>query len=210
MPTGWRIIAGSRLRNAAAAVAIALTALLAPAGAAPAATPSLDDLLTRAAVAKAGEVPFEEEKFVGPVTAPLVSRGVLRFEPPDTLIKKTETPYPETAIVDKDSLRIVNADGVETTNIGLWVDPDLQLVFDSLRAVLRGDADMLRSLFETNLAGDANDWTLTLVPTETEPVPSRVERIVVKGGANRLHSFDIHETSGDRSLTRLLEPPQSQ
>lgn len=175
-----------------------------------AAAASLDDLLKRAAVAKAGEVPFEEEKFVGAVIAPLISRGVLRFEPPDKLVKKTEMPFPETAIVDKDSLRIVNAEGVETTNIGLWVDPDLQLVFDSLRAVLRGDADTLRDLFDTSLTGDAGDWTLTLVPMETGPVPSRVERIVVTGGADRLRGFDIYETGGDKSLTRLLAttPPK--
>lgn len=194
-------------RDAAAAFFVVLAALLCAATGARAAAPSLDDLLKRAAVAKAGEVPFEEKKFVGPVTEPLVSRGVLRFEPPDTLIKKTEMPYPETAIVDKDSLRVINADGVETTNVGLWVDPDLRLVFDSLRAVLRGDADALRALFDTTLTGDATDWTLTLVPREEDPIPSRVARIVVTGGATRLRGFDIYETDGDKSLTRLLEPP---
>jgi outer membrane lipoprotein-sorting protein len=201
--------AGQR-RAVVAGVLVALTTLLGATGLAGAAPPSLDDLLKRTAVAKAGEVPFEEEKFVGAVTAPLVSRGVLRFEPPDKLIKKTETPYPETAIVDKDSLRIVNANGVETTHIGLWIDPDLQLVFDSLRAVLRGDADTLRDLFDTTLTGEADDWTLEMVPREAGPVPSRVARILVTGGANRLHGFDIYETGGDRSLTRLLAtaPPK--
>lgn len=189
------------LRDAAAA---ALVVLLGAAGFAQAAPPSLDALLKRAAVTRAGEVPFEEKKFVGALTEPLVSRGVLRFEPPDRLIKKTETPEQETAIVDKDSLRILNADGVETTSIGLWVDPDLRLIFDSLRAVLRGDADALRALFETTITGDANDWTLTLVPKQ-ESATSRVDHIVVTGDATRLRGFDIYETGGDRSFTRLLE-----
>jgi Outer membrane lipoprotein carrier protein LolA-like len=195
------------LRAAAAVLLVALGVPVGAAGIAQAAPPSLDDLLKRTAVTKADEVPFEEKKYVGAVTEPLISRGVLRFEPPDKLIKKTETPVPETAIVDKDSLRILNGEGVETANIGLWVDPDLQLVFDSLRAVLRGDANALRDLFDTTLAGDAKDWTLTLV-LKQPATASRVTQIVVTGDAQRLRGFDIYETGGDRSFTRLLDAPQ--
>jgi len=194
------------LRAAAAALLAALGARPFDAAAAP---PSLDELLKRAAVTKAGEVPFEEKKYVSGVTEPLISRGVLRFEPPDRLIKKTETPVAETAIVDRDSLRILDGNGTETANIGLWVDPDLRLVFDSLRAVLRGDADALRALFDTTLAGDAKDWTLTLVPQQSATA-SRVRQIVVTGDAARLRGFDIYETGGDRSFTRLLDAPQTQ
>jgi len=197
------------LRDAAAAVLVILGTLLCAAGIARATPPSLDALLKHAAVTGAGEVPFEEKKFVGAVTEPLVTRGVLQFEPPDRLIKRTETPARETAIVDKDNLRILNADGVETMSVGFWVDPDLRLIFDSLRAVLRGDAAALRDLFETTLTGDANDWTLTLVPKQ-ESATSRVDHIVVTGDAKRLLGFDIYETGGDRSFTRLLEPSPRQ
>ena len=188
------------------ALSVILGTLLWSAGVAQATAQSLDVLLKRIAVTGAGEVPFEERKFIGAVTEPLVSRGYLRFEPPDRLIKKTEAPHRETAVVDKDSLRILNADGVETASIGLWMDPDLGLVFDSLRAVLRGDGDSLRALFDTSLAGNADAWTLTLTPKQ-KPESSRIDRIVVTGDANRLLGFDIYETGGDRSFIRLLEAP---
>jgi outer membrane lipoprotein-sorting protein len=197
------------LRDAATVVLVILGTLLCGADIARAAPPSLDALLQRAALKGAGEVPFEEKKFVGAVTEPLVTRGVLRFEPPDRLIKKTQTPARETAIVDKDNLRILDADGVETMSMGFWVDPDLRLIFDSLRAVLRGDAAALRKLFETTVTGDASDWTLTLVPKE-QSATSRVDHIVVTGDAKRLRGFDIYETGGDRSFTRLLEAPPRQ
>jgi outer membrane lipoprotein-sorting protein len=193
-------------RTAIAVLSVALGMLLWSSGVLQASVPSLDVLLKRCAVAGGGEVPFEERKFIGAVTEPLVSRGYLRFEPPNRLIKKTETPNQETAIVDQDRVSVRNADGAETANIGLWADPDLRLIFDSLRAALRGDGDALRALFETSLSGAANAWTLTLTPKE-ESAATRIERIVVTGDENRFLGFDIYETGGDRSLIRLLRAP---
>jgi Outer membrane lipoprotein carrier protein LolA-like len=165
-----------------------------------------DALLKRIAVTEARDVPFEERRFVGAVTEPLVSRGTLRFEPPDRLIKKTESPHRETATVDADSLSVENADGVETTHIDLWVSADLRLVFDSLRAVLRGDAGALRALFDIAVTGDEAAWTMTLTPKEASEA-TRIERIVVSGGPARIGSFDIVDADGGRSLIQMLDTP---
>lgn len=188
--------------RSAAACALLLLGALGGAGTAAAAF-DLDALLKRVAVAEPADVPFEEKRYIGAVTEPLVSRGYLRFEPPDRLIKKVETPKAETAIATENRLSILDASGAETASIDLWMDPDLRLVFDSLRAVLRGDADALRAHFDTSLTGDEAAWTLTLAP-KGDGDDTRIARIVVAGGKAGLERFEIRETGGDRSVIRLL------
>jgi len=169
-----------------------------------AATIDLEALLKRVAVGSAKEVPFEERRFIGAVTEPLVSRGYLRYEPPNKLIKKVESPYRETAVVDDDHLSVLDADGAETTSISLWISEDLRLMFDSLRAVLRGDVKALRVLFEVSVSGDETAWTLDLTPKD-DPDASRIERIVVTGNQERLLRFDIREAGGDRTLIQMRD-----
>ena len=185
-------------------LAIALVCLWS--GAARAAAPDPAALLKRIAVTSAREVPFEERRYFGALPQALISRGTLRFEPPDRLIKRTETPQRETAIADADSLRVENADGVETAHIDLWMSADLRLIFDSLRAVLRGDAAALRTLFDVTSAGDDGAWTLTLTP-RPDSEASRIERIVVTGGGDHIDRFDFFEADGNRSLIRMLDTP---
>jgi len=150
----------------------------------------------------AEEVAFEERRFLGVVTEPLESSGTLRFEPPDRLIKKTGAPFRETAIVDKDRLTVLDGNGVETLSISLWASEELRLVFDSLRAVLRGDAAALRTLFDVSVSGSETEWTISLMPKAAQD-EGHIAEIIVWGVSGRIVSFDIRETNGDRALIRL-------
>lgn len=150
----------------------------------------------------AEEVMFEERRFLGVVTEPLESSGTLRFDPPDRLIKKTGKPFRETAIIDKDRLTVLDGDGAETLSISLWASEELRLVFDSLRAVLRGDAAVLRTLFDVSVSGAEREWKIGLTP-KTAQDEGTIAEIVVRGQSGRIVSFDIRETNGDRALIRL-------
>lgn len=195
-----------RERKILGIAAAAMAFLAAAAGPLRAAPADLDTLLKGIAAKGAQEVPFEERRYLGALTAPLVSRGHLRYEPPGRLIKKVETPRRETAIVDKDRLAVLNEDGAETASIDLWHNRDLRLVFDGLRGVLSGDTAALRAVFVTTLEGDAKGWRLHLVP-RGDPGDTRIKGIVVAGIAERIESFEIQESDGDRSIIRLLAAP---
>lgn len=162
----------------------------------------LETVLQSVAAGGVAVVGFEERRFLGVVTEPLESSGTLRFEPPDRLIKETDKPYRETAIVDGDRLTVLNAAGAETQSISLWASEELRLVFDSLRAVLRGDAKALDALFQVAVSGDETAWAIELTPQPSE-MEGAIKRITVRGEAGRILSFDIRETNGDRALIRL-------
>lgn len=162
----------------------------------------LETVLQSVAADGVEAVGFEERRFLGIVTEPLESSGTLRFEPPDRLVKEIDKPYRETAIVDGDRLTVLNAAGAETQSISLWASEELRLVFDSLRAVLRGDAKALHALFQVSVSGDETAWAIELTPQPSE-MEGAIERITVRGEAGRILSFDIRETNGDRALIRL-------
>lgn len=189
------------------AVLLLLACLVAPvAGASDvgASPPRLDDVLSGIELEPAEAIPYVERRYLGAVTRPLVSTGRLRFEPPDTLIKETETPERETAIVVGDSVRLLDASGEETARIDLWVDEGLRLVFEGLRAVLRGDGEAIRSVFDIRLSGDRDNWVLELEPKDL-PDDAHIDRLVVTGARGRVLGFDILEKDGDRTLIRLRD-----
>lgn len=187
----------------AAATMAFLAAAAGPAGAAPA---DLETLLKSVAATGAREVAFEERRYFGALTEPLVSRGHLRYEPSGRLIKKVEAPRRETAIVDKDRLAVLDGNGAETASIDLWQNKDLRLVFDGLRGVLNGDLAALRAAFVPILEKDGKGWRLHLVP-RGDPGDTHIKGIVVAGIAERIESFEIQESDGDRSIIQLLAAP---
>lgn len=187
-----------------AAVLAAFSAALA--GPAASGAPDLETLLKGVAAKGAQEVAYEERRYIGALTEPLVSRGHLRYEPPGRLIKNVESPRRETAVADEDRLTVLDASGVETASIDLWQNRDLRLVFDGLRGVLSGDSDALRAAFDTTLEDIGGRWRLHLVP-KGAPGDARIKGIVVSGMAKRIDSFEIQETDGDRSLIQLLAAP---
>jgi outer membrane lipoprotein-sorting protein len=196
------------MATAVGVLALALWAFLCdPVPMAHAAEFGLETVLRRIAANQRDVVGFEERRFLGVVTEPLESSGTLRFEPPDRLIKETDKPYRETAIVDGDRLTVLDAAGVETRSISLWVSEELRLVFDSLRAVLRGDAKTLASLFQVAVTGNEKAWEIELTPQPGDE-EGQIERITVRGSAGRVERFDIRETNGDRALIRLTGPVQ--
>ncbi|MEM9683208.1 MAG: hypothetical protein AAF942_08080, partial [Pseudomonadota bacterium] len=89
------------------AALLVLASLVGPAVGA--STPTPDEILRGIAIDPGQSIPYVERRYLGSVTKPLVSTGLLRFEPPDTLVKQTKSPDEETAIVDADSVRLLDA-----------------------------------------------------------------------------------------------------
>jgi hypothetical protein len=204
-----RMLERQVLRNTAAKIIAAALAcvLFAGIGAAQPEAPDLEALLKRIAIKSADDVAYEERRYLGALTTPLVSRGHLRFEPPDRLIKKVEAPRRETAVAERDRLAVLNGEGVEIASMDLAANNDLRLLFDGLRGVLSGDAAALRSAFDARLAGDAKEWRIELTP-KAAGGDTRMRSIVVTGAGERIESFEIRERGGDRSHIRLLPSPQ--
>ncbi len=170
----------------------------------------LQKLLARLALdGQRREIAFEEIRFSRLVTEPLLSRGRLIYEPPDTLIKRMEAPRRESAVLQDERLAILDAQDRELVSIDLWLQPDLKMIYGSMRALLTGDADALRSAFWVSTEGRPEAWALILRP-KTDSARRRLELVRVEGRRSRILSFEFLETDGDRSRLRLLaeRPPE--
>ncbi len=165
----------------------------------------LQQLLARLALGggQRQEIAFEESRFNRLVTEPLLSRGRLIYEPPDTLIKRMETPRRESAVLQDERLAILDAQDREVASIDLWLQPDLQMVYGSIKALLTGDAEALRSAFWVSTEGGPEEWALILRP-KIDSARTRLEQVRVEGREARILSFEFLETDGDRSRLRLL------
>ncbi|MEM9684173.1 MAG: hypothetical protein AAF942_12965, partial [Pseudomonadota bacterium] len=105
-------------------------------------------------------------------------------------------------------VRLLDASGQETARLDLWVDESLRLVFEGLRAVVRGDPEAIRSVFDVRMSGDRDKWSLELEPKDL-PDDAQIDRIVVTGARERILGFDILEKDGDRTILRIQERASS-
>jgi outer membrane lipoprotein-sorting protein len=170
----------------------------------------LEILLQSQALEGRREVAFEERRFIKSVTTPIVSRGHFVFQPPDRLTKIVEEPRRESAVIEGDRLTILDAEDREVTSIDLWLQPDLRLIFASIRGVLKGDPEILRSAFWISLHGQLEDWSLELSPKVDES-KTRIHHIAISGNATGPQSFEVRETNGNRAqIEFLLDAPKSQ
>ncbi len=163
----------------------------------------LDVLLQSQALEGRRDVAFEERRFIKSVTTPIITRGHFIFQPPDRLTKIIEEPRRESAVIEGDRLTILDAEDREVTSIDLWLQPDLRLIFASIRGVLKGDPEVLRSAFWISLHGQLEDWSLELSPKVDES-KTRIQKIAIGGRAAGPQRIEIRETNGNRSRIELL------
>ncbi len=149
------------------------------------------------------EIAFEESRFNRLITEPVLSKGRLIYEPPDTLIKRMESPRRESAVLEQERLAILDAQDREVASIDLWMQPDLKMVYGSIKALVTGDPDALRSAFWVSIDGGSQAWTLILRP-KTDSARTRLDQVRVEGRGSQILSFEFRETDGDRSRLRLL------
>jgi hypothetical protein len=169
-------------------------------GAASAGTSGLDQVMGLLAARRHGRSDYIEQRFTSLVRRPLESRGVLSFDAPDRLEKRTVEPRAETLIVAGDQLTLER--GHRRRVLQLGDVPQLLPVLDAVRATLAGDRAGLERIFAVRFGGDTARWTLELEPSD--PALARaVARIDVDGaGADLLH-VEIRYADGDRSRMTL-------
>jgi outer membrane lipoprotein-sorting protein len=164
-----------------------------------AAAPSgFDDLMSHLAASGVVRARFHETRRLQLLEAPLESEGVLYFEPPDRLARRTVGPEPTRLVIDGGRVALRDADGSRVLELG---SSDVARYFvDNLGALLRGDAEALRERYSVGYRSDGRDWVLELEPRS--PLARRVLAwIRVEGREDVLTGMEVRETSGDATVT---------
>ncbi|SAK47798.1 acyltransferase [Caballeronia fortuita] len=163
---------------------------------------TLDRLMNTLGAKKSGRAHFTETRYLKIAQEPLESSGELVFAAPDHLEKHTTSPKPENLVVDGDMLT-VERNGRKVT-IPLRNYPELGAFIESIRATLAGNRFALENAYRVSIDGKGDDWTMTLVPSDSR-MKQKVSSITLAGTGAALSRVEIRQADGDRSLMRLQD-----
>ena len=164
----------------------------------------LQELMSLLAARRHGQVDFVEQHFLAVLKRPVESFGVMTYDAPHRLEKRTVEPRPERLVLDGDEITVERKGHTHVLELADY--PSLLPFIESLRATMAGDLPALERAFNVDFAGNMERWTLTLSPRDSK-VSSTVSRVRIDGSRDVLSKVEIFEANGDRSLMTLRVHP---
>lgn len=164
----------------------------------------LQELMSLLAARRHGQVDFVEQHFLAVLKRPVESFGVMTYDAPHRLEKRTVEPRPERLVLDGDEITVERKGHTHVLELADY--PSLLPFIESLRATMAGDLPALEHAFNVDFAGNLERWTLTLSPRDSK-VSSTVSRVRIDGSRDVLSKVEIFEANGDRSLMTLRVHP---
>jgi hypothetical protein len=168
----------------------------------PAAALELPELMKLLAQRRSGEARFSEQRFVSGLDQTLRFAGTLSFTAPDRLARHTQTPRPESFVVEGNQLTLER--GGRTRALALDAQPELAAMVTAMRGTLSGDASALRQHFKPAVRGSRAQWSLTLVPLEYRLL-GVVREVRIDGRLADVQTVEVQLADGDRSVM-TIEP----
>jgi len=195
MISGWKMRA-DRLAQPARWLLLAMAFAVAPAWAF-----DLPELMGLLAKQKQGDASFTEQRFVRSFDGPLAASGTLSFAAPDTLVRRTLSPRPETMAVEGNSLTLSRSGRSRT--MALDSMPELLGMVEAMRATLTGNTAVLDRYFRNTLKGSTADWTLDLMPID-ERLSAQVTSLRLSGRGGNVLGVEMEFRGGDRSVMTIV------
>jgi outer membrane lipoprotein-sorting protein len=184
-------------------ILVAAFALRVPTASAQGAAPfDLAHLMARFATVKSASAHYIERRYVHFLKAPLIAKGVLIFTAPNRLEKKTLEPAAEDMVIDGDTLTVQREGQTQTLSVSAY--PQIGAFIEGIRATLTGDAASLQRIYEADLQGDANGWSLQLQPRDPA-MQAVVRSISISGSGAVIDRIETIEHDGDRTDMRITE-----
>jgi hypothetical protein len=143
---------------------------------------------------------FREVRSISILVDPIVTSGVLYFDPPDLLARHATAPWTSRVVVTGKLVEFQDETGEH--RLELDASALAEAVVSNLMFVLRGDLESLRASFEVSFESDSRDWKLTLVP-RSRALWSVVKAITLSGRGRELASMQTLEVNGDATALHL-------
>lgn len=149
------------------------------------------------------EATFTEEKHIALLARPLVSRGTLFFTRPALLLRRVEAPERSEVVINRDALRVRDKAGEQT--LDLRARKDIRPFVESLTWILAGERAALERSYAIGFQPESKGapWQLSLKP-KVAPLSHLIAELVIRGRGLFVEQIEVRETSGDRTVTRIL------
>jgi hypothetical protein len=184
--------------SAACALSLALWLAAPAAGEAPALT--LPELMQRMASTSGVETRFREVRELALLSAPLESRGLLYFVPPDRLARFTTEPVASALIVDGERVRF--REGAQGEEVDLSGSRTARTFVEHFLVLWSGDLERLERLYHTEFSAEGPRWSLLLTPRGA-PLDRFVASVALRGDDHGLAEIALQAADGDRTTTRF-------
>lgn len=153
----------------------------------------LEALQTRLATTPDIAGRFEQTRYLADLDTSLVSRGRFRYQRDARVVWTLETPIDKRLVfTPRDAAELDAANGGEASGND---DRRRQQAAELLLRLLDGDWRSLEQRFEITLAGNAEAWSVDLVPHQ-KAVRERLESIHLAGG-RYLETLGLHAANDD-------------
>lgn len=163
----------------------------------------LEQLMRLMAQRKHGEVTYVEKDYLSVLEGPLRSSGVLVYDAPAHLEKRTLSPKAESLVLDHGVVTIQR--GRRSYHFDLSAYPQVAPYVDAIRATMAGDLAALERVFQVKFDGSLAHWELGLVPLD-EKIARGAREIRIEGTQADVQSVQIEKPNGDRSVMTLGPP----
>jgi hypothetical protein len=108
-------------------------------------------------------------------------------------------------LLDKGTLTVER--GKQKIALQLADYPEVSVFVDSIRGTLAGDRQALERSYALSLAGSAERWKLTLLPSD-QKIATLVLRITIGGHGHHIDSIEYLQADGDRSVMSIEAMPE--
>ena len=161
----------------------------------------LDAILENAAVTPPNRVGFREERHNPMLKEPMILTGHLEYLSAGVLRKVIETPFEEAFLVDPDHVTIERSG--ETRTLAARKSRSLRTILDAIEAILSGDAEKLESVFNYELSGVHDAWSVQLTPISRR-IAKQLTGLQVNGDDQSVTSIRINLKGGEWHVMDLL------
>ena len=151
---------------------------------------------------KSGEASFSEKRRIEMLDRTLESSGRLTFRAPDRFTRETLKPRREKLEVVGNLLTM--SIGERSRTVQLDSAPEAAVIVEAVRGTLTGNQEALERLFVTAVSGNAERWSLELVPRDLR-LRGQVASVRVTGRESAVREVQVMLADGDRS-TMTIEP----
>jgi outer membrane lipoprotein-sorting protein len=149
---------------------------------------------------KSGEATFTEKRTVSMLDRTLESSGRLSFAAPDTFVRETLKPRRDKVAVVGNQVTL-NVAG-RTRTVALDSVPEAAVIMEGIRGTLTGNRASLERNFNASVSGNAQRWTLDLVPIEPR-LQELVASIRVVGQQAHAREVTVTMADGDKSVMSI-------
>ena len=161
----------------------------------------LEAVLNNAAVTPPSRVDFREERHNPMLRGPMMLTGYLEYLSAGVLHKVIQTPFEEALLVNHDQVTI-ERDG-EVRRLAVGRSRSLKTILEATEAILSGDSNELESIFDYELSGTNEAWSVRLTPISRR-IAKQLKSLQVKGDDQALSSIRVDLETGEWHVIHIL------